>query len=62
KELGTYPLIRCNIGKDGSKIYYMPFDLQYDTVVISPERGEFYADTVAEAESRGFRHAYRWHS
>lgn len=62
KELGTYPLIKCNIGKDGSKIYHMPFDLQYDTVVISPERGEFYADTVAEAESRGFRHAYRWHS
>lgn len=62
KELGTYPLIKCNIGKDGSKIYHMPFDLQYDTVVISPERGEFYTETVSEAESRGFRHAYRWHS
>ncbi len=62
KNMDSYPLIKCNIGKDGSKIYHMPFDLQYDSVVISPDRGEFYADTVEEAESRGFRHAYRWHS
>ena len=62
KNMDSYPLIKCNIGKDGIKIYHMPFDLQYDTVVISPERGEFYAETVAEAEIRGFRHAYRWHS
>lgn len=60
--MNDYPMIKCNIGKDGSKIYHLPFDLQYDNIVISPEKGEFYANTVEEAESRGFRHAYRWHS
>lgn len=59
--LEPYPMIKCNISRDGSKIYHLPFDQQYDRVVIKPELGEFYAWTVQEAEDAGFRRAYRWH-
>lgn len=54
-----YPRIKCNIGRDGSRIYHLPVDQQYDNVVIAAD-GEFYASTVAEAEAAGFRRAYRW--
>lgn len=56
----SYPCIKCNIGRDGSKIYHLPFDQQYDKVNIEPEKGEFFAKTVKEAEDAGFRRAYRW--
>ena len=36
-------------------------DQQYDTAIIEPHKGEFYAMTVAEAEKAGFRRAFRWH-
>lgn len=55
-----YPLIKCNISKTGEKIYHLPFDQQYDRVEISPNKGECYAYTVKEAESKGFRRAFRW--
>ncbi len=58
--LEKYPCIKCNIGKDGEKIYHLPFDQMYDKVVIEPEKGECYVKTVAEAEQMGFRRAYRW--
>lgn len=58
--IGQYPLIKCNIAKDGSRIYHLPFDQQYDRVVIKPKLGEFYAWTVQEAEDAGFRRAFRW--
>ena len=47
-------------GKDGEMIYHLPFDQMYDRVVIEPEKGECYVKTVAEAEQKGFRRAYRW--
>ena len=56
-----YPLIKCNIAKDGAKIYHLPMDLQYDRVRIT-HPGECYVSTVAEAEALGFRRAYRWHN
>ena len=59
-ELGQYPMIKCNIGKTGEKIYHLPFDQQYDKVVIDKKAGEFYAMTVREAEDKGFRRAMRW--
>lgn len=56
-----YPRIKCNIsGRDNEKIYHLPFDQQYDRVVIEPEKNEFYAWTIEEAESHGFRRAFRW--
>lgn len=61
--LSDYPRIKCNIGGSNkeSRIYHLPFDQQYDsTKICNP--GEFYAFTVAEAESAGFRRAYKWHS
>jgi hypothetical protein len=53
-----YPCVKCNISPKGEKIYHLPFDQQYDNTKIS--KGEFYAATVAEAESKGFRRAFRW--
>jgi Restriction endonuclease len=59
--LSDYPRIKCNIGRrGGERIYHLPFDQQYDTTVIEPERDELYVVTVAEAEARGFRRAWRW--
>lgn len=59
--LKPYPLIKCNISRDGNKIYHLPFDQQYDRVITNPSDGDCYASTVQEAVSKGFRHAWRWH-
>ena len=51
-----YPMIKCNIGKaDNEKRYHLPFDPQYDSIIIGNVKGEFYVRTVAEAEAKGFR-------
>jgi hypothetical protein len=56
-----YPMIKCNCSRvDSEKIYHLPFDQQYDRVVIEPERGERFVKTVAEAERLGFRRAKRY--
>jgi|SRR3989344_1583838 len=56
-----YPVIKCNVArKDGTKIYHLPFDQQYDKTLVEEERLEKYAATVAEAEELGFRRAFRW--
>lgn len=55
---GDYPMIKCNIN-DGNKIYHLPFDQQYyRTQICKP--GEFYAWTVNEAVSAGFRRAFKY--
>jgi hypothetical protein len=60
--LEPYPCIKCNISqKDGTKIYHLPFDQQYDRTTINKLSGEFYAATVQEAETAGFRRAFRHH-
>lgn len=58
--IGEFPRIKCNIGRDGSKIYHLPFDQQYDSTKVDKE-GEFFAFTVEEAEAAGFRRAFKWH-
>lgn len=61
-QMGPYPCIKCNLGHGElgeTKIYHLPFDKQYDITKIS-KKGEFYAMTVAEAESAGFRRAFKW--
>ncbi len=55
-----WPQIKCNISSDGTKIFHLPFDQQYDRVKIDVKRGECYVRTVAEAVKQGFRRAYRW--
>ncbi len=59
KSLDKYPIIKCNIGSKGEKIYHLPFDQQYDKTIIK-NKGEFYAASVKEAEEKGFRRAFRW--
>jgi hypothetical protein len=54
----TYPCIKCNMEKDGERIYHLPFDQQYDTTKIK-SKDEFFAASIAEAEKAGFRHAFR---
>ena len=56
-----FPRIKCNIGKNGEKIYHLPMDQQYDKVKID-KPGECYAFTVDEAEQKGFRRAFRYNS
>lgn len=55
-QLVRYPSIKCN----ASKIYHLPFDQQYDRTKISDTRTEKYVQTVQEAESLGYRRAFRW--
>jgi CheY-like chemotaxis protein len=52
--------IKCNVGRTGERIYHLPFDQQYDTTVISPDREEC-VSTAAEAEALPVRRAWRWH-
>lgn len=59
--LQPYPSIKCNVSRrDGTRIYHLPFDQQYDRTLIEEERSEAYVVTVQEAESLGFRRAFRW--
>lgn len=62
-EKGQYPCIKCNIGRSEhgfpTKIYHLPFDLQYDSTKIDGD-GEFMAMTVKEAEDAGFRRSFKW--
>ena len=58
--LRRFPMIKCNIGRNEERIYHLPFDQQYDVTKINTEKGDCYCDTVAEAEAKGFRRAYRW--
>lgn len=59
-EAGDFPRIKCNINRTtGEKIYHLPFDQQYDSVVIDEFDGECYAFTVKEAEGKGFRRAFK---
>lgn len=52
----TYPMIKCNINqKSRDKRYHLPFDPQYDSIIIGNVDGECYVNTVAEAEELGFR-------
>ena len=59
--MAEFPRIKCNISKEGEKIYHLPFDQQYDTAKID-KPGEFYAWTVKEAVDAGFRRAFRYTS
>lgn len=59
--LKRYPMIKCNVSRaSGERIYHLPFDQQYDRVIVGDQPGEFYASTIAEAEAAGFRRAHRW--
>lgn len=60
--MGDYPQIKCNIGKEGERIYHLPFDQQYNTTIIEHHKGEFMAWTVAEAEEKGFRRAMKYYN
>jgi hypothetical protein len=56
-----YPSIKCNVShQTGEKIYHLPLDQQYDRTNIDDERNEKYVATVREAESLGFRRAWKW--
>ncbi|MBU1083428.1 restriction endonuclease [Patescibacteria group bacterium] len=56
-----YPCVKCNISRvDGTKIYHLPFDQQYDNTKIETKKGEFYCATIAEAEEQGFRRAFKY--
>lgn len=49
--------IKGNISKKGERIYHVPGQRWYDETVISPEKGEFWFCTEAEARANGWRRA-----
>jgi hypothetical protein len=52
----NYPMIKCNVGMhDQQRLYHLPFDPQYDSIIIGNMKGERYVETVAEARALGFR-------
>lgn len=61
KDIEEFPRIKCNMGRDGEKIYHLPFDQQYDTTKIdSSNKNECWAFTIQEAEEKGYRRAMKW--
>lgn len=57
----TFPMIKCKVNKqEKTLIYHLPFDQQYDKIIMRPENGDCRAYTIFEAEFKGFRHAHRW--
>jgi len=53
----TYPMIKCSISKNGEKLFYLPFDNQYDKIKVNPNKEETFAYTVKEAVGKGFKRA-----
>lgn len=58
--LKDYPIIKCNTNQYYQKIYHLPFDPQYDRLIVAGKKQTFYIATAAEAERLGYRRAYRW--
>jgi hypothetical protein len=57
----TFPMIKCNVNQDtNERIYHLPFDQQYDRTIVRQQLGERMVRTVSEAESLGFRRAFRF--
>lgn len=54
-----FPRIKCNVGQNGEKIYHLPFDQQYNSIIIESNKGEKLVWTPQEAEQEGFRRAKR---
>ena len=55
-----YPMIKCNETSPSGKVYHLPFDQQYDKLIMDREKGRFYLEAVEEAEKLGFRRVYKW--
>ncbi len=53
----SYPMIKCSISSEGNRLYYLPFDLNYDKIKIDLHRDEHFVKTVKEAVDKGFRRA-----
>ncbi|MDY5466350.1 MAG: restriction endonuclease [Campylobacter sp.] len=52
----SYSKVKCNISDNGEKIYHIPdHSSTYDRIQIEINKGEFFAKTIKEAESAGFR-------
>jgi len=47
--------IKCNIQKDGDKVYHVPGDRLYNITKIDESKGEMYTRTETEALENGFR-------
>ena len=61
KELVKYPIIKCHVSKTtGDRIYHLPFDQQYDSTILELQKGEYFVETIKEAEDLGFRRAFKW--
>jgi hypothetical protein len=52
-------LVKANVSATGEKIFHVPGQANYGTVIIDPEHGEACFTTEGEAVQAGFRKALR---
>lgn len=50
-----YPAVKCT-SKNGSKVYYLPFDRDFDSIHVGVYRGGCYKFSVLEAEQADFHY------
>lgn len=50
-------MIKGNLSKKGERIHHLPWQRYYDETIISPEKGERWFCTEAEAVRNGWRKA-----
>ena len=51
----VFPIIKCKTNAGSKALYYLPTDSQYDDIMLNLGQGDFYCQTVAEAEAKNFR-------
>ena len=47
-------MVKCNLNNE-RKLYHLPFDLIFDSIIIGNVEGERYANTIKEAQNLGFK-------
>lgn len=50
-----YPAVKCTF-REGKKVYYLPFDNDFDSIRVGVYRGGCYKFSVLEAEKEGFHY------
>lgn len=50
----SYPHVKCKRLMNSKKVYYLPFDPEYNNIVMKQELGDTYTDQISEAEQLGY--------
>jgi hypothetical protein len=52
-------MIKCTINENGEMLYHLPFDQQYDKIIMTKSNRKYYS-SAKDAEKIGYRHVYKW--